>query len=118
MHNIAYSTQMCRTLTIYLLPALLFAGLGCAHRKQVQGEASLHKALFILRGRIDQFTLDHQRAPKSLAELLSSGYLKEMPTDPFTGRNDTWKTETVDDAFEVHSGSQAVGSDGRPYSAW
>ena len=46
--------------------------------------------------------------PPSLSELVSSGYMQRIPTDPFTGRNDTWRSEKSGDRFELHSGAEAV----------
>src|SRR5262245_11165947 len=73
---------------ILLLFRVMCGIIGCSHRQQLRKEASLREALIVLRSEISQFTLDHQRAPSSLAELVSSGYMKQLPTDPFTGRND------------------------------
>src|SRR5919197_2206528 len=91
-------------------------------------EAVLRDDLFTMRNVIDQYTLDKQKAPQSLEDLVSSGYLKAIPEDPFTGPSDTWQT-TSDDTLmdpgqtqpgitDVHSGASGVGSDGTPYSSW
>ena len=53
-------------------------------------ELTLRQDLFTMRALINQFTVDEQRRPHSLEELLVRGYLKGIPTDPTTGRNDTW----------------------------
>src|SRR5919198_524111 len=90
-------------------------------------EAVLRDDLFTMRNVIDQYTLDKQKAPQSLEDLVSSGYLKATPKDPFTGSSDTWQT-TSDDTLmdpgqtqpgitDVHSGASGVGSDGTPYSS-
>jgi general secretion pathway protein G len=92
-------------------------------------ESVLKQNLFALRSVISQYTLDKQKAPQSLEDLVSGGYFKQIPTDPMTSRNDTWTVEqetdtimTVDQQepgiFDVHSGSSAVGSDGTAYSTW
>src|SRR2546421_12447761 len=47
-------------------------------------EATLHQDLDTLRKCIDQYTLDKQRAPQSLEDLVSGGYLREIPLDPMT----------------------------------
>jgi len=109
---------MHRAFAVFLLFTMMCGGIGCSHRQQLQNEASLREALVLLRGEISQFTLDHQRAPASLAELVSSGYMKRIPADPFTGRNDTWRIEKSGGDFEVHSGSDAVSSLGTRYSSW
>jgi general secretion pathway protein G len=91
-------------------------------------EAVLKEDLHVMRNAIDSYTMDKNKAPQSLDELVQSGYLKEIPTDPMTHTNDAWITNT-DDTLEsvdqtdpgindVHSGSQEVGSNGEAYSTW
>jgi general secretion pathway protein G len=91
-------------------------------------ESVLRQDLFTMRQVIDQYTLDKQKAPQSLEDLVSAGYLKVIPNDPFTGRNDTWQSVQEDVTLDpsvtepgisdVHSGSNQVGSDGTTYSSW
>src|SRR5580658_3207293 len=92
-------------------------------------ESVLKQNLFALRSVISQYTLDKQKAPQALEDLVTAGYFKTIPTDPMTGRNDTWTVEeesdtimTVDQQepgiYDVHSGSSAVGSDGTAYNTW
>jgi general secretion pathway protein G len=91
-------------------------------------ESVLRQDLFTMRQVIDQYTLDKQKAPQSLEDLVSAGYLKVIPNDPFTGRNDTWQPVQEDVTLDpsvtepgisdVHSGSNQVGSDGTTYSSW
>ncbi len=91
-------------------------------------EAVLRDDLFTLRSCIDQYTLDKQKAPQSLDDLVSAGYLKMLPEDPFTNARDSWVVQQDEGLMDVnqsepgisdvHSGSSAVGSDGTPYSSW
>jgi general secretion pathway protein G len=95
-------------------------------------ESVLRQNLFTLRSLISQYTLDKQKAPQSLDDLVSAGYLKQIPTDPMTGHNDTWAVDMESDTlisidqqqsdepgiYDVHSGSSAVGSDGTAYNTW
>jgi general secretion pathway protein G len=94
-------------------------------------ESVLKQNLFTLRSVISQYTLDKQKAPQALDDLVSAGYLKQIPIDPVTGKNDTWvpdeEQETImsvdqqgDEGgiIDVHSGSSAVGSDGTAYNTW
>jgi general secretion pathway protein G len=91
-------------------------------------ESVLRQDLFTMRQVIDQYTLDKQKAPQSLDDLVSAGYIKQIPNDPFTARNDTWQTVQEDTTLDpsvtepgitdVHSGSNVVGSDGTAYSSW
>ena len=55
-------------------------------------EAVLREDLHTLRTAIDSYTVDKQKAPQSLDDLVQAGYLKTMPVDPFTHRTDTWQT--------------------------
>jgi general secretion pathway protein G len=91
-------------------------------------EAVLKEDLHVMRVAIDSYTMDKQKAPQSLDDLVTDGYLREVPQDPFTYSNSTWVTDTSDslnsvDQTEagidnVHSGSQESGSDGQAYSSW
>ena len=91
-------------------------------------EAVLRDDLFTLRALIDRFTLDNGRAPARLEELVEGGYLGRLPTDPFTGSNETWQeqkedaplspTQTGLGIVDVHSGSDLVSLEGTPYSTW
>src|SRR5690349_7026462 len=57
-------------------------------------EAVLKDDLYTLRKLIDEYTIDKQKPPESLDDLVEAGYLRGgLPTDPFTGRNDTWKVD-------------------------
>jgi general secretion pathway protein G len=91
-------------------------------------EAVLKEDLHVLRNAIDSYTMDKQKAPQSLDDLVQSGYLRELPKDPMTHSSETWAT-TTDDTLQsidqtdpgitdVHSGSQEVGTDGQMYSTW
>jgi general secretion pathway protein G len=91
-------------------------------------EAVLREDLHVMRAAIDSYTMDKQKAPQSLDDLVQSGYLREIPEDPMTHSRDTWVTETTDAMYsldqtepgidDVHSGSQETGSDDQPYSSW
>jgi len=90
-------------------------------------EATLRQDLFTLRHVIQQYTLDKQRAPQGLEDLVSAHYLKFLPKDPITGRED-WQTEEEDSVLspdqtqpgivDVHSSSNLTASDGSAYSTW
>ena len=92
-------------------------------------ESVLKQNLFAIRSVISQYTLDKQKAPQSLEDLVTAGYFKQIPNDPMTSRNDTWTVEEETDTimtadqqepgiYDVHSGSTAVGSDGTAYNTW
>src|SRR5579864_8026792 len=92
-------------------------------------ESVLKQNLFAIRSVISQYTLDKQKAPQSLEDLVTAGYFKQIPNDPMTSRNDTWTVDEESDTimtadqqepgiYDVHSGSTAVGSDGTAYNTW
>jgi general secretion pathway protein G len=91
-------------------------------------EAVLKEDLQTMRTAIDSYTMDKQKAPQSLDDLIQDGYLRTIPEDPMTHSKDTWVTDTSDAMYsldetepgidDVHSGSDAIGSDGQPYSSW
>ncbi len=89
-------------------------------------EAVLRDDLFKMRSLIDQFAADKGRLPQSLDELVSEGYIRDVPVDPFTGQKD-WALTTGDDPnsmsgetgiVDVHSASAEVSTEGTPYSEW
>ncbi len=91
-------------------------------------EAVLRQNLFTMRTSIDQYSMDKERAPQSLDDLVQAGYLREIPTDPITNSRDTWQPvqedymESIDQQqpgiTDVKSGASGVGSNGVPYSEW
>jgi general secretion pathway protein G len=90
-------------------------------------ETVLRDNLFTLRSVIQQYTLDKQKAPQSLDDLVSAGYVRAIPNDPMTEKPD-WTVdqedvvESVDQQepgiSDVHSSSAGIASDGTAYSTW
>lgn len=90
-------------------------------------EAVLRQNLFTLRSVISQYTLDKQKAPQALDDLLQAGYLKVIPKDPITNEAN-WEvvqedvllsvSQTDPGIDDVHSASSAIASDGTTYSSW
>src|SRR6202166_4261745 len=91
-------------------------------------ESVLRQDLFELRSLISQYTLDKQKAPQSLDDLVQAGYIKQIPMDPMTGSNSTWTVDQEDSVMsvdqqdpgisDVHSGAADTSSDGTAYSSW
>lgn len=92
-------------------------------------EAVLKEDLFRMRDAIDQYFADKQKYPSALGDLVSDGYLREVPTDPMTQSKETWvpvNAETnVNDTtggepgiYDVKSGSDQLSLDGTPYADW
>lgn len=98
-------------------------------RSMIQArETVLRNNLFTLRSVIDQYTLDKQKAPQSLQDLVSAGYLRELPRDPITNSTESWQVvqedtlaaidQTQPGIVDVHSGADGTASDGTAYSSW
>jgi general secretion pathway protein G len=89
-------------------------------------EAVLRDDLYKMRSLLDQYAADKGKMPQSLEDLVSSGYMRELPIDPFTDQAD-WTVTTGEDPSsdsgesgvnDVHSAATDTGSDGRPYTEW
>jgi len=90
-------------------------------------ESVLRSNLSTLRNVISQYTLDKQKAPQSLDDLVTGGYLRQIPLDPMT-RLPNWEVVQEDVLMavdqqdpgitDVHSASNATASDGTAYSSW
>jgi general secretion pathway protein G len=84
-------------------------------------EAALRQDLSTLRDVLDQHKADQGKYPPSLSALVSAGYLRGIPNDPFTGAMTTWQ-EILDPVekgvIDVFSGAEFVGTDGTPYNRW
>jgi general secretion pathway protein G len=92
-------------------------------------ESVLRQNLFTLRSVISQFTLDKQKAPQSLDDLMQAGYLKQIPRDPMTDKTD-WAVDQEENTImspdeqdqggiiDVHSASAAIGTNGTAYNTW
>ena len=91
-------------------------------------EAALRQDLYHLRNAIDAYTNDKQKAPQALDDLVSAGYFRELPKDPFTNSSQTWQPimEDVLTAIDqqepgitdVKSGAQGNDSEGKAYSEY
>jgi general secretion pathway protein G len=91
-------------------------------------ESLLKSNLFTMRQMIDEYSFDKQKAPQTLQDLVTDGYLREIPLDPMTGSNSTWKvimedpSQSVSQAepgiWDVRSGSDKASLDGTLYADW
>lgn len=90
-------------------------------------ETVLRQDLYEMRSAIDKYTIDKERAPQSLQDLVTSGYLKRIPEDPITKSADSWNpvqekeppSPDVPAGIEnVLSGAPGVGMDGVPYNQY
>ncbi len=100
------------------------------YQKSIQRskESVLKNNLFTIRNVIDEYTYDKQKAPQSLQDLVTEGYLRQVPEDPITGSNQSWKVimedsltmvnQTEPGIFDVRSGADKRSLEGSPYSEW
>ena len=91
-------------------------------------ESVLRNNLFTIRTLIDEYTFDKQKAPQTLEDLVREGYLRQVPVDPITNSNQTWRiiqedalssvNQTEPGIFDVRSGADQTSLEGTPYSEW
>ena len=117
--------EMVMVMTIIVVLAVI----GVTSYQQVQLKAKetlLKEDLNTMRKYIDQYEADREKLPDTLDDLVSSGYLREVPIDPVTGEKD-WVTETGESTVSregaqgitnVHSNAPGQGSDGKAYSEY
>lgn len=117
--------EMVMVMTIIVILAVI----GVTNYQQVQlkaRETLLKEDLHAMRKLIDQYEADREKLPGSLDDLVSSGYMREVPMDPITGDKD-WVTETGESTLSressqgivnVHSNAPGEGSDGKAYSEY
>jgi general secretion pathway protein G len=99
------------------------------YQKSIQRtkETLLHSNLQTLRIVLDEYTIDKKKAPQSLEDLVSEGYLRAVPIDPMTGNNN-WRIimedavsvvdQTQPGIWDVRSYSDQKSLEGTPYSEW
>ena len=91
-------------------------------------EATLKEDLFRMRDAIDQYYADKTKYPQALQDLVTDGYLRDIPKDPVTDSRDTWTTVAAEPdpnnpaaepgIYDVKSGSEAMSLEGTKYSEW
>lgn len=95
------------------------------HVDNAKGSA-LKQNLISMRESIDKFYADRARYPKSLDELVQYRYLRQVPVDPVTDRQDTWvlvpatpeNTSSRDGGIvNVRSGAEGEDREGKPYAS-
>jgi general secretion pathway protein G len=118
-------------LMIVMAIILILATIGAGRFEQSlvrAHEAALKQDLFVMRNAIQQYTLDKEAAPSSLDDLVSAGYLREIPVDPITRQKD-WNTSSDDFLYspdqtstgitDVHSSSDQISPfENTAYSSW
>ncbi len=118
-------------LMIVMAVIVILVGIAIPHYQKsivAAKESVLHNNLSAMRSAIDEYAYDKQKAPHDLSDLVSAGYLRDVPKDPITGSSDTWKiimedaSQSVDSSdpgiFDVRSGSPKTSLEGTLYSDW
>ena len=115
-------------LIVLALISILAAMAIVNHRNGVRHtqESVLKVDLFRMRDAIDQYYADKNKYPSSLESLVSDGYLRKVPEDPITKSVDTWQTVPAEPdpsnpsaepgIYDVKSGAQGAGLDGKNYA--
>lgn len=85
-------------------------------------ETVLRQNLTQTRDALDKFHADRDRYPTTLAELVTERYLRQLPLDPITDRNDSWLLIPPKDGkpgiYDIQSGATGKGQDGTLYQSW
>ncbi|MBI4476871.1 MAG: prepilin-type N-terminal cleavage/methylation domain-containing protein [Acidobacteria bacterium] len=91
-------------------------------------EGVLKSDLFRMRDAIDQYYADKGKYPADLQALVTDGYLRQVPEDPFTKSSATWVTIQAEPdpsnpnaepgIFDVKSGDSGTALDGTSYAEW
>ncbi|WP_338771186.1 prepilin-type N-terminal cleavage/methylation domain-containing protein [Massilia sp. METH4] len=86
-------------------------------------ETVLRQDLLQMRDAVDKYFGDHDRYPESLQELAERRYLRRVPVDPITDKDDTWVVvpparKEMGKVFDVRSGAPGKGRDGTDYASW
>jgi general secretion pathway protein G len=109
----------------------VLAAMGLAQYRQsvvYAKESVLKQDLFHMRDAIDQYYADKGQYPSTLDALVSDGYLRKLPEDPFTKSTSSWQTVPAEPdpnnptaeagVYDVKSGSEGAALDGTKYSEW
>jgi general secretion pathway protein G len=114
-------------LVIVMTIIVILAAIGVVNYQMLQAHARetiLKQDLHEMRKCIDQYAADKEQLPQSLDDLVSSGYIRDIPNDPVTSQKD-WKVDVDEDTIsrqggqgvvDVHSAATGEGTDGVPYS--
>jgi general secretion pathway protein G len=117
-------------LVVIALISILAAMAVVQYRNSIQRtqEGVLKTDLFRMRDAIDQYYADKGKYPSSLDSLVSDGYMRKVPEDPFTKTTDSWQTVPAEPdpgnpsaeagIYDVKSGAQGQALDGSNFADW
>jgi general secretion pathway protein G len=130
VRNLERGFTMIELLVVMTLIVIL-ATMGMTQYKTSQvyaREAVLKEDLFRLRDAIDQYYADKGQYPSTIDALVSDGYLRKVPEDPFTKSNSSWQTVPAEPdpanptaepgVYDIKSGSDQTALDGTKYAEW
>ena len=128
LRNARWFTLLELMVVISVMIILMAIAIPNYNRTVIQSrESVLRSNLSTLRSVISQYTLDKQKAPQSLDDLVTAGYLRQVPVDPMT-KETNWEVVQEDTLmsvdqqepgiFDVHSASSGIATDGTTYSTW
>ena len=113
-------------MTILAILAVVAVPTYIRHIKHAR-ETRLQHDLFVMREAIDKYTVDKEKAPQSLQDLVTAQYLRAVPEDPITRSTETWRVEMETETLsqdvapgirEVKSGAEGTDTNGKPYSEY
>ena len=86
-------------------------------------ETALAQTLAVTRDSIDKFYADTGKYPDDLLALVTNRYLRGLPVDPITESSTTWTIVPPDDpqkggVYDIHSGAEGNGRNGKPFREW
>ena len=118
-------------LLVVMTLIVILATMGMTQYKTSQvyaREAVLKEDLFRMRDAIDQYYADKGQYPSTIDALVSDGYLRKVPEDPFTKNSTSWQTVPAEPdptnptaepgVYDIKSGSDQTALDGTKYSDW
>jgi len=128
--NLERGFTMIELLVVMTLIVIL-ATMGMTQYKTSQvyaREAVLKEDLFRMRDAIDQYYADKGQYPSTIDALVSDGYLRKVPEDPFTKSSSSWQTVPAEPdpanptaepgVYDIKSGSDQTSLDGTKYAEW
>ncbi|MGD1090365.1 MAG: hypothetical protein ABSB35_00075 [Bryobacteraceae bacterium] len=105
-------------LATIVIVGLMTAALYLHHRSIEVWENQLRATLWGLHTALHEYMFDKQKAPRTLQDMVQEHYLREVPVDPMTGSNSTWRIVNEGGEVRVRSGSTRSGLNGKRYSDW
>ena len=122
---VARGFTLIELIVVMAIVALLVAISGPRYFSALQKsrETTLRQTLSVTRDALDKFYGDTGKYPDTLEVLIAKRYLRGMPVDPITESSVTWTFVPPEDpekggVYDLHSGAEGNGLDGRPYRQW